>query len=410
MSDAERMAIGAILNRNRLYDELGLLPGDFTDADNRKVYTAMAALIESGVTVDITTLYATGKVDASTLTKFEDIPAGNGKHYADMLKEFTKLRRIATLGKSISDLLKSKQESNEILGEIESEVYRIQERKDNEVQHIKAYMFDAINEIEEAYRNHGKLMGVVSGFGDLDDTLSGFQNGDLIIIAARTSIGKTAFALNIAENIAVKGTKCVFFSCEMSPNQICKRLVSSLGGIPHKALVNGNLGDEATFQRMHTASQRMFDSQFYADFTPLIPFQELKAKSRIAVRNGAKIIFVDYLTLIKYGDNKVPRWERTGELIKELKTMARQLNVPVIALSQLNRQAEGQKPTLAELRQSGEIEEHADVIIFLHRERGSSETDMIIAKHRNGGTGEWPLFFDEQTVRFKPGVRTLWPS
>ena len=405
MSEAERMAIGAILNRNRLYDELGLLPGDFTDADNRKVYTAIAALLESGVTVDIATLYATGKVDATILTKYESIPAGNGKHYADMLKEFTKLRRITTLSRSINDLLKAKKESNEILGEIESEIYRIQERKDNEVKHIKAYMFDAIKEIEEAYNNNGRIMGVVSGFRDLDDTLSGFQNGDLIIIAARTSIGKTAFALNIAENIAVKGVKCVFFSCEMAPNQICKRLVSSLGGISHKALITGNLGDESTFRRMHSASEKMFNSQFYADFTPLIPFQELKAKSRIAVRNGCKIIFVDYLTLIKYGDNKTPRWERTGELIKELKTMARQLDVPVIALSQLNRQAEGQKPTLAELRQSGEIEEHADVIIFLHRDRGSNETDMIVAKHRNGATGSWPLHFNDQAVRFRDGVR-----
>jgi replicative DNA helicase len=204
MSEAERMAIGAILNRNTLYDELGLLPGDFTDIDNRRVYTAIAALRESGVTVDITTLYATGKVDASTLTKYENIPAGNGKHYADMLKETTKLRRLSTLGKGIADLIQAKKESNEILGEIENEIYRIQERKDNDVQHIKTYMFEAITEIEDAYNNHGRLMGVVSGFRDLDETLSGFQNGDLIVIAARTSIGKTAFALNIAENIAVR--------------------------------------------------------------------------------------------------------------------------------------------------------------------------------------------------------------
>ena len=404
MSEAEKMAIGAILNRNRLYDELGLLPSDFTDVDNRKVYTAVAALMESGVTVDLTTLYATGKVNATTLSKYENIPSGNGKHYADMLKEATKLRRLSTLTRAITDSLKARTESNEIIGEIESEIYRIQERKDNEVKHIKAYMFDAIREIEETYHSGGRIMGVVSGYKDLDDTLSGFQNGDLIIIAARTSIGKTAFALNIAENIAVRGVKCVFFSCEMSPNQICKRLVSSLGGVPHKAIITGNLGSESTFQKMHNASEKMFNSQFYADFTPLIPFQELKAKSRIAVRNGCKIIFIDYLTLIKYGDSKTPRWERTGELIKELKTMARQLEVPVVALSQLNRQAEGQKPTLAELRQSGEVEEHADVIIFLHRERGEKETDMIIAKHRNGNTGNWPLYFDDQVVRFRDGA------
>jgi replicative DNA helicase len=245
----------------------------------------------------------------------------------------------------------------------------------------------------------------MSGFYDLDNTLSGFQNGDLIVIAARTSIGKTAFALNIAEYISLNNVKCVFFSCEMAPKQICKRLLSSLAKIPHRAMVTGNLGDGSTFAKMEEAYDKLWSSQFYADFTPLIPFHELKSKCRIAVRNGCKIVFVDYLTLIKYGDNKMPRWERTGELVKELKTMAIQLNIPVIVLSQLNRQAEGQKPTLAELRQSGEIEEHSDIIIFLHRDRGESETEMIIAKHRNGGTGSFPLFFNEQQVRFETGVR-----
>jgi len=405
MSDVERMAIGSILTRNTLYDELGLLPGDFQEVDNRKMYTAIAALIESGVQVDLTTLYASGRVDATLVSKYEDVPSGNGKYYADMLKETTKKRQLVTLTKQITDLLKTKKDANEIISEIETEVYKIQERKDNEVRHINAYLSATINEIEEAYNTKGRLTGVLSGFKDLDEILSGFQNGDLIVLAARTSIGKTAFALNIAENIAVGGTKCVFFSCEMSPNQICKRLVSSLGGVDHKRLVNGNLETKVDFDKMNNASNKIHDSQFYADFTPLIPFQELKAKSRIAVRNGCKIIFIDYITLIKYGDHKTPKWERTGDLIKELKSMARELDVPVVVLSQLNRQAEGQKPTLAELRQSGEIEEHADIIIFLHRERGESQTDMIIAKHRNGATGIKPLYFDDTCVRFQNGTR-----
>lgn len=405
MSEAERMAIGAILYRNTLYDDLGLLPSDFQDVDNRRVYTAIAALIESGMTVDLKTMYATGKLPASILASYENIPVGNGRHFADLIKEATKQRQIRTLTKQIADMQTSRTDSNEIIQAVESELYKIQERKDNEVRHIKSYLFGAMEEIEEAYKNKGRLTGVLSGFTDLDNILSGFQKGDLIVIAARTSIGKTAFALNVAEYAATHANKPLFFSCEMSANQICKRLLSSLGRLDHKRLVTGNLETASNFDALHNAANRMYESQLYVDFTPLIPFSELKAKARIAIRNGCDIVFVDYLTLIKYGDAKTPRWERTGELVKELKTMARQLDKPVIVLSQLNRQAEGQTPTLAELRQSGEVEEHSDVILFLHRDRGSTETELIVAKHRNGATGSLPLYFDEARVRFETGVR-----
>jgi replicative DNA helicase len=404
MSEAERMAIGAILYRNTLYDDLGLLPSDFQDVDNRRMYQAMAALIESGMTVDIKTLYATGKLPASTIVKYEDVPISNGKFYARALKEATKQRQLTTLTKQVADMQRTKVESNEIIQAVESELYKIQERKDNEVKHIKSYLHGAMDEIEAAYNNGGRIIGVLSGFTDLDNTLSGFQNGDLVIIAARTSIGKTAFALNIAEYASMHNNKALFFSCEMSANQICKRVLSSLGKIDHKRLINGNLESEGNFNALTAAADKMYESHLYCDFTPLIPFAELKAKARIAKRNGCDIIFIDYLTLIKYGDNKTPRWERTGELIKELKTMARQLDIPVIALSQLNRQAEGQTPSLAELRQSGEIEEHSDVIIFLHRDRGATDTELIIAKHRNGATGKFALWFDEARVRFETGV------
>lgn len=404
VSEAELMVIGAILARNTLYDDLGLLPSDFQNVDNRRMYTAIAALIEAGAIADITSLYASGKISENIVAQYDNIPIGSGKHFADLLKEATKQRQITTLTKQILDLQKQKLHSTDILTDIEAEIYKIQERKDNEVKHIKSYLHEAVSEIEDAYKRKGRLEGVMTGFVDLDNTLCGLQNGDLIIIAARTSIGKTAFALNIAEHVSAR-VNCLFFSCEMSPNQVCKRLLSSLGKIEHKRLINGNLETEHTFRAMDDAAQKIYTSYLYTDFTPLIPFQELKSKTRIAVRNGCKVVFVDYLTLIKYGDNKTPRWERTGDLIKELKTMARQLDIPVVVLSQLNRQAEGQTPTLAELRQSGEIEEHSDVILFLHRERGGSDTDLIIAKHRNGGTGTYPLYFDEKQVRFETGVK-----
>ena len=403
--EAEKKAIEAILHDNTLLDELVLYDDDFEDRTNRLVFTAVSDLINSGVKADIMSVYSSGKVDASVMTGYEPFTGANARYYADMLKEKTKRRKIALLTKRVIDLLKTKNESNEIIGEIEAEIYRIQERKDNEVRHVKEFMFPAISEIEDAYQNGTRISGVLSLYNDLDNVLLGFHGGDIIVLAARTSIGKTAFALNMAENIAVNGDTVIFFSCEMSGNQIVKRMMSSLGGIDHKRLVNGNLGDKKVFDSMMSASSRIMESKLYIDDTPNISFAELRAKSRIMKRKGAKIIFIDYLTLIKYGNVKTPRFERVGELVREIKALARELDVPIIVLSQLNRDAEESRPTLAGLRQSGEIEEHADVILFLHRERGEALTDLIVAKHRNGMTGDVPLYFDEGTVRFRPGTK-----
>jgi replicative DNA helicase len=339
---------------------------------------------------------------------YEPFTGANAKYYSDLLKEATKRRQIAMLTTHVGDLLKTKTESNEIIGEVETELYRIQERKDNEVKPVSDFLFPAITEIEIAYKNGGKVTGVLSGYPDLDDITSGFQGGDVIVLAARTSIGKTALALNMAENIALSGSEVVFFSCEMSGSQIVKRMMSSIGHINHKSLINGNLGTRDVFDDMQNANTKIMDSKLFIDDTPNIAFQELRAKSRIMRRKGAKIVFVDYLTLIKYGDAKTPRFERVGELVKEFKSLARDLDLPVVILSQLNRQAEGAKPSLAELRQSGEIEEHSDVILLLHRARGEQATDLIIAKHRNGMTDSVPLYFDEQYVRFRTGERGIY--
>ncbi len=403
MSEIEVKAIEAILHNNSLLDELGLLPHDFTDRDNRAVFCALSELINDGVHGDVMSLYNSGKVDASLATRYEPITGANGKYYADLIKESTKLRQIDTLQMMVGDLREAKKDSNEIIGEIEKELYKIQERKDNEVRHVKEYLHPAVTEIEAAFNNGGRITGIETGYSDLDNYTNGFHGGEIIILAARTSIGKTAFAINMATNMGIAGINVVFFSCEMSGTQLAKRMLSSVGNISHKSCVNGNV-TEADFTRMSDAGGKLYNSALYLDDTPNISFHELRSKARIMKRKGMSVMFIDYLTLVRYGSTRTPRAERVGQLVKEIKELSRQLDVPIIVLSQLNREAEGQKPTLAELRQSGELEEDADIVLFLHRKRGDSDTELIIAKHRNGATGECALDFNEQTVTFKQGV------
>ena len=403
--EIEKKAIEAILHNNQLLDELSLYDYDFQDHTNKLMFIAVSDLINRGVTADVTSVYSSGKVPASVAVEYEPFTGSNARYYAELIKENTKRRELHTLGLLVGDLLNQKTESQDIIAEVETELYRIQERKDNEVHPIKDFLFPAIEEIEEAYKNGGKIVGIESGYKDLDAMTCGFQPGELIVLAARTSIGKTAFALNMAENMVLKGRHVAFFSCEMSGTQIVKRMLSSVAHINHKSLINGNLGTESVFADMGYASNKIMDTLLYICDTPNISFQELRAKSRMQKRKGAQIIIVDYLTLLKYGDARTPRPERIGALVKEIKALARELSLPIIVLSQLNREAEGSRPTLAELRQSGEIEEDADVVMFLHRERGEGATDLIVAKKRDGMTGDVPLYFDEQYVRFRQGTR-----
>ena len=369
------------------------------------MFLQISKLIEQGLDVSVVTLFDVEGINGSLLASYEPFTAANAEFYADEIKEATKLRQLGRVSMMIRDLVKDKNTSDEIITEVDQALFSISERKSNDVKLVKEYVMTAMEELEEAYHNKTALNGIPTGY-DIDSKLNGLENGELVVIAARTSIGKTALALNMAEKMALDDYVVGFFSCEMAASYMVKRLLASMGKVNHQAMRTALL-THADFSKLGDAAGKIYDTRFYLDDTPNIHYEELHAKARMMKRRGVQIVFVDYLTLVQYGEQKAPAHERVGELTVKLKSMARELEIPVVVLSQLNRQAEGREPSLAELRQSGAIEEHADTIMFLHRERDSCDTKLTIAKHRNGPTGSTELYFNEKYTRFENKVKGL---
>jgi replicative DNA helicase len=394
MNESEVKVIEAILHNNSKYDELGLRVDDFTDRDNRKVYEAISKLIESGVTADQDSVHSAG-IEYGTIFKYEPFFSANADFYARKVKDATKMRGFKRLGLMIQDGVRT-QDPEQLAETIEKEFYKVSERVSTTLPGVADALFEAMDELEKLHRDGSTELP--TGFGDLDKMISGFPKSSLVVIAARTSIGKTAFAINIATNMAWKGHPVCFFSCEMPRTAIVRRMISSIGMVDHSVLTSFISKDDMT--RISDANSKIHELPMYIDDTPNIHYTNLVAKCRMAKRLGCKCIFIDYLTLVGYGDAKTPRWERVGELVKNLKHLSRLADIPIVVMSQLNRNAEGTQPSLAELRQSGEIEEHADMIIFLHRERGNPSTECIVAKNRSGPTGKVELYFDDRHTRF----------
>lgn len=261
---------------------------------------------------------------------------------------------------------------------------------------------EAIEIIEARSKHRDEFAGIPSGFEFLDSLTSGFQNSELIIIGARPSIGKTALALTIADYIAVaKKIPVAFFSLEMSNLQLVLRLLSLESRVSSSKIRSGNLR-LADFEKIQDASGRLYEAPLYMVDMPNMKLLDLRAMARqLCLQEGVKIIFIDYLGLIASENNLIPRHERFAEISQSLKSLARELNIPVVALSQVGRDAEGTAPTLANLRESGAIEQDADVVMFLHRaQRENPDTELIVAKQRNGPVATVNLEFISDCTRF----------
>ena len=266
--------------------------------------------------------------------------------------------------------------------------------------------------IETHIRNRDAYTGIPSGFTDLDNMTSGFQNSELIIIGARPSIGKTALALSMSQNIAVeRKIPTGFFSLEMSCQQIGQRLLSQEARIPSQKLRSGMLKMD-DLQRLQDAASRCYESPFYVVDSPNMKLLDLRAIARqMVLQYQVKIIFIDYLTLVTSENTTIPRHEQIAEISRSLKSLARELAIPVVALSQVKRDAEGQRPTLADLRESGSIEQDADVVMFLHRDRRHEtdqeerspvqDTELILSKQRNGPIGDIHIAYLPSYTKFE---------
>ncbi len=426
--EAEQSILGSILLENSAINSVleVLSKGDFYSEAHRKIFNVMVELSEKNEPVDIITL-SNALRDKNLLDSIggtaylaslvDNVPsAANAANYAKIAKEKAILRGL--IG-SATDIITSCYETgtdvDQVLDRAEHSIFEIAENKVRPSFYpIREIVKDSFRSIEDLYARKELITGVPTGFEKIDDLTSGLQKSDLIIIAGRPSMGKTAFALNIAQFAALEGQIPVaVFSLEMSKEQLVFRLLASEAKVDSQRLRKGFLG-ETDWPKLTTAAGRLSEAPLFIDDTPAITVLEMKAKSRrLKADAGLGLIVVDYIQLMRAGGNRDNREQEISEISRSLKALAKELKVPVIALSQLNRKVEdrtNRRPQMADLRESGAIEQDADVIAFIYRdevynksednpEKGTAE--IIIGKQRNGPTGTVKLAFLEKFTSFE---------
>lgn len=426
---AEQALLGGLMLDNSAWDKIGDLvtESDFFRADHRLIFGSIKALAESSRPADPVTLseflLARGQLDDVGGTRYlgdlvTDTPsAANVVDYARIVRERALLRRLIDVGNNIAAAAYRPEGRpiTELVDEAERQVFQIAEsgqRRGSGFVPLRSVLGETVQRLDQLHQSQGSVTGLVSGFGKLDDYTAGLQPGDLIIIAGRPSMGKTTLALNIAENVALGSGKSVaVFSMEMSVEQLALRMVSSLGRVDQSHLRNGRFADD-DWPRINGAIQQMNDAPIYIDDTPAMTPTEVRARARRLQReHGLDLIVVDYLQLMKVAGNSENRATEISEISRSLKALARELRVPIIALSQLNRSVEqrtDKKPVMSDLRESGAIEQDADLILFIYRDEVYNPdstrkgiADINIAKQRNGPTGEFPLTFIGRLTRFE---------
>ncbi len=410
--EAEIAVLNAMIYEQECIDGLGLKAGDFTHSRNQALFTAIIKIHEAGRTLDQAAVFdqlRTDKVtiDSGMLEQISPVTAANVAYYAKKVRELSQKRQIVEMLHGVKDDLDGKS-AEEIVDRIEQRLTELYVGDEGDVRKVGDFLEPALNTIEQRYSGHGSLPGLSTGFTELDHVLTGFHPGNLIVIGARPSQGKTALALTMALYQALEGIPVGFFSCEMTGEQLVMRALAGIGRINSQSVSTGIL-KHTDFAKLTEAGCRLRDAPLIVDETPYISLTQLRSRARKMRRMGVRCIYVDYLTLIRHGDSRTPRYERVGEISKSLKFLSRELQIPFVALSQVGREAEDRMPTMADLRQSGEIEEDADVIIFLHRDRkksgdadrGDRLTLVDVAKNRHGATETVQLIFIPEYVRFE---------
>ncbi len=417
--EAEQSVLGAILISK---ETIGLIseklrPKDFYDDNNGKIFEAMLNLHDSGKPIDILTLSKElknlkAKIEASYLTElFNAVPtAANIEHYAKIILEDSTKRSLINLGSNIAEMgFMEDKEAEELLDKAEASVFAItQGHTTKGFIPIKASLAESFDRIDELHKSGAGLRGVKTGFTDLDNILSGMQASNLLILAARPGQGKTAFIVNMSQHIAVNEKKSVgIFSLEMSQEELVDRLLVGQADVDAWRLKTGRL-TESDFTKLSEAMGVLADAPIYIDDTPGISVSQIRTKARrLQLEHNVSIIIVDYLQLVDPGKHYENRVQEVSIVSQALKNLARELKIPVLALSQLSRAVEHRgekKPQLADLRESGAIEQDADVVMFLYRPDAEiadvMQTKLSIAKHRNGPQGEVDLLFRGDRIRF----------
>lgn len=421
--EAEQAVLGALLlNWSAMAEVVSTLrPDRFYSLSNQVIYEAMVKLYTKSATGDTISLIneltvennleqAGGAAYIASLT--DTVPsAANIDYYANMVLDRAARRDLIHISSELKassfDLQK---ESDSLLDEAEQKIFALAEKNETtQIYSAQNIMVKEIELIEARYKSKNQFTGVPTGFAKLDTYTSGFQDSELIIIGARPSIGKTALALSMIQNIACeKRIPCGFFSLEMPYESIGMRLLAQEARVPMNKIRSGMLKIDDV-KKIQDAAGRWFEAPLYTVDTPNMKLLDLRAVARRMVKNqGVKIIFIDYIGLISTDDPTAPVFEQVSLISKSLKALARELSIPIVALCQVARDAEGQEPNLAQLRGSGSIEQDADVVMFLHRDRikdgdsiAAQDAKIILAKQRNGACGDIPIMFLPSYSKFE---------
>ncbi len=430
--EAESSVLGGLLLDNHAWDRVGdlLVESDFYRHEHQLIFTAISTLVNATKPADVITVYE----QLQSLGKSEEIgglvylnalaqyvpSASNIRRYAEIVRERAILRKLVTASDEIATNAFNPQGKpvDRILDEAEQKIFNIGEegsRMKQGFQAMESLVVNLLDRVQEMADNPNDITGVPTGFIDLDRMTSGLQAGDMVVLAARPSMGKTAFAVNIAEHVALnEGLPVAIFSMEMGAAQLAVRIVGSIGRIDQGHLRTGKLTDDE-WPRLTEAIERLRNVSLHIDETPGLTPSELRANARRLARSCGKLglIVVDYLQLMSgsSGSQGENRATELGEISRGLKMLAKELQCPVIALSQLNRSVEqrtDKRPMMSDLRESGAIEQDADIIMFIYRDdyynKDSKEpnvAEVIIGKQRNGPTGTVKLFFQKSQTRFE---------
>jgi replicative DNA helicase len=425
----EQAVIGGLMLNNEAWEQVAdkVVAQDFYRREHQLIYAAIQALAEHDQPCDVVTLAEElerrGQLEEVGGMPYlgaiaNDTPsASNVPAYADIVREQSVVRQLIKVGNRIAEsgYRPNGRKVHELLDEAEGKVFQIAEQNAkgrSGFQPINQLLTATIDRIEELFSSDQELTGLSSGFKDFDTKTSGLQKSDLIIVAGRPSMGKTSFAMNIAENVAVgSGAPVAIFSMEMPGEQLTMRMISSLGRVNQQAVRSGKLEDD-DWPRITSAVNLLSNAKLFIDDTPALTPMELRARCRRLARDqgGLGLIVVDYLQLMQAPEAGENRVNEISAISRALKALAKELNVPVMALSQLNRSLEqrpNKRPVMSDLRESGAIEQDADVITFIYRDEVYNEdtpdkgkAEIIIGKQRNGPIGTVSLTFQGQYTRF----------
>lgn len=426
--DSEKAVLGSIMLRPGIFAELSdsLKPDSFYAEKHRLIYQAMIDLATKSEPIDMVSLSHKLKEkkllertggNAYLAELAGTVPASsNAKYYADIVQKKYLLRGLIDAADFVSQIAfdESEEDIESVLDQAEKKIFSVVSTpKNQKFIPIKDTLVEAWDRMEKLHETKGSLRGVPTGFKDLDNLLAGFQNQDLIILAARPSMGKTTLALDMARMAAVKNNIPVgIFSLEMSSQQLVDRMLAAEAKVNAWNLRTGNLSADSEFTKIRDSLDRLSKAPIYIDDQSANSIMRMRSVARkLKMEHGLGLIIVDYLQLMSTSKNYDSMVNQVTEISRSLKSLAKELDVPVIALSQLSRavEARGGKPRLSDLRDSGSIEQDADVVMFIHREdKGKDESEktniaeILVEKHRNGPVGKVELYFDEKRTTFLP--------